>query len=443
MLLLPRRGQFRSAVRRTRVKKTVIAASVAILLFGPTAAVANAEPAEGPGLPAELVAAVTRDLKISPDEYLRRADLAQQIAAFATTAQRQYPQVFAGSWLDDSGKAVVAVAQGPGADEARKSAQTAGFEVRNVAKSEATLRGEKTAFERWLDGQPEAISNLVRGAVIDTVNNSIAVRVDQAGLPLPGFIDPARIIVMAPPIAGEALPAADEIASAADRGSLIGGDGFASVAGRSSLRCSFGFNGTDRSGNVVNITAGHCNPDLPSAGTDRAAAVHELVNGERIGAQLGVFQKSVLGSQDYSIVRINDQVKDRFTNNGVRVPGAAPILIEGVGTPVVGAPVCKSGTRTGFSCGVINAVDQTVLVGDRELTQSFSANICALPGDSGGAVVTGRLALGISSASSVADYPICAIPNLIGALTGDVPQLFAQPVSVVLSDNPGLRVRTE
>ncbi|MEV0028764.1 S1 family peptidase [Nocardia sp. NPDC050793] len=405
------------------------------MLFGPTAAVANADPA--PALPADLIAAVTRDLKISPEEYLRRAELGQQVAAFATSAQRQYPQVFGGAWLDDAGKAVVAVAQGPGADEARKAAESAGFEVRNVAKSEAALRGEKSAFERWLESQPEAVTALVRGAVIDTVNNSIAVRVDQAGLPMPSFVDPARVIVVAPPVAGEQLPQGTAIAEGDNRAALAGGDGYASVGGGSQLRCSFGFNGTDRAGNVVNISAGHCNPDLGNA-----SAVHELLPQERRGAQLGVFQKSVLGNQDYSIIRINDPFADRFSNNSVRVPGAAPIAVDGVATPVVGAPVCKSGSRTGFSCGIVNAVDQTVQVGDRELTQSFSANICALPGDSGGPIVTGRLALGISSASSVADYPICEIPNLIGALTGNTPQLFAQPVSVVLSDNPGLRIRT-
>jgi hypothetical protein len=442
-MLLPRIGQFRSAARQTRVRKLAIAASAAILLFGPTAAVATAQPDPNAGLPAELATAVARDLKISPEEYLRRADLAQQTASFATTAQRQYPQVFGGSWLDGAGRAVVALAQGPGADEARKAAESAGFEVRNVAKSEAALRGEKSAFERWLDGQPEAVTALVRGAVIDTVNNSIAVRVDKPGLPMPSFIDPARVIVMAPPVAGEPanLPQAGEIAGGLQQGALAGGDGFASVAGQMSLRCSLGFNGTDRNGNTVNVTAGHCNPDIPSAGSDNAAGVYEL-QGDRAVSQLGTFQKSVLGAQDYSIVRINDQAENRFANNGVRGPGGAPVPIDGVATPVVGAPVCKSGSRTGFSCGVVNAVDQTVQVGDRELTQSFSANICALPGDSGGPIVTGRMALGISSASSVADFPICEIPNLIGVLTGDVPQLFAQPVSVVLSDNPGLRIRT-
>ncbi|MBF6247918.1 protease, partial [Nocardia elegans] len=61
----------------------MIAASAAILLFGPTAAVANAEPAPATDLPAQLVEALNRDLKLSPEEYLRRADLAQQDAAFA------------------------------------------------------------------------------------------------------------------------------------------------------------------------------------------------------------------------------------------------------------------------------------------------------------------------------------------------------------------------
>ncbi|MGS2807329.1 S1 family peptidase [Nocardia sp. MW-W600-9] len=419
----------------------MIAASAAILLFGPTMAVADAQPAPAADLPAQLIQAVTRDLKISPEEYLRRADLAQQVAAFATTAQRQFPQAFAGAWLNDAGNAVVALAQGPGADQAREAAQSAGFEVRNVAKTESALRGEKTAFETWLAAAPPEIANLVRGVVIDTVNNAIAVRVEQAGLPLPSFIDPSRVVVTAPPVAGERVDLSATPVAGDGNGALAGGDSYASVVGRSSLRCSLGFNGTDRAGNVINISAGHCNPDIGSAGTGNAAAVYEL-NGDRAGAQLGTFQKSVLGEQDYSIIRVNDNARARFENNLVRVPGNAPIAVDGVATPVVGAPVCKSGARTGFSCGIINGVDQTVQVGDRQLTQSFSANICALPGDSGGAIVTGRLALGISSASSVADYPICEIPNIIGAITGDVPQLFAQPLSVVLSDNPGLAVRT-
>ncbi|GGK52587.1 serine protease [Nocardia camponoti] len=382
-----------------------------------------------------------RDLKMSPQEYLRRADAAQEVAAFGVTAQRQFPQVYAGAWLNEAGKSVVAITSGPGADEARAAAVSAGHEVRNVAKSESALRGEKTAFENWLSAAPAPVQAAVRGVVIDTVNNAIAVRVNQVGVQLPAFIDPSRVVVTAPPVGGERVDLAASPIAGAGNGALGGGDAYASVLGRSQLHCSLGFNGTDRNGNVVNISAGHCNPDVETGGTAGAAAVYER-NNTSLGAELGTFGKTVLGEQDYSIIRINDGAKGRFENNLVRVPGAAPIAIDGVATPVVGAPVCKSGARTGFSCGVINGVDQTVQVGDRQMTQSFSANLCALPGDSGGAIVSGRLAVGISSASSVADYPICEIPIILGALTGDAPQLFAQPISVVLNDNPGLSVRT-
>ncbi|MBB5914100.1 hypothetical protein BJY24_002967 [Nocardia transvalensis] len=429
---------------RTRLRKTAVVASAAALVFGPMAATVSAEPAPAPNLPTDLIAAVTRDLKISPDEYMHRAEVAQQVGAFATNAQRQFPQAFAGAWLDDAGRAVVALAQGQGSDAARKSAQDAGFQVKDVAKSETVLRSEKNAFQQWLSTQPEPVAKAVRGVVVDTVNNSIAVRVDKVGLPMPGFVDPARVVVMpAPPVGPElsevaqATPVAGEQAPAP----IAAGDGYASVAGKMKLVCSAGFNGLDRNDNVVNITAGHCDPNIPAAGTANAPGMFELLPGNKTGAQLGTFQKSVLDAQDYSVVAINDEARDRFSNNLVRQPGA-PIAITGVATPVVGAPVCKSGSRTGFSCGVVNAIDQTVQIEDRQQTQAFSANICALPGDSGGPLVTGTMALGIASASSVADYPICEIPNIIGAITGDAPQIFAQPVSTVLSDNPGLRVRT-
>ncbi|MRH93170.1 protease [Nocardia sp. SYP-A9097] len=427
---------------RSLVRSAAIAAS-ALLIAGPVAVSAHAEPA-APNLPAELITAITRDLKISPQDYLDRATLAQQVAAFSTTAQRQFPQVFAGSWLDETGKAVIALADGPGIDTARKAAADAGFTVKDVAKSESTLRGEKNAFQKWLEGQPEVVAKAVRGVAIDTMNNSIAVRVDQTGPALPNFVDPARVIVMAVPPTGSEdanLPQASAIAGNGT-GPLAAGEAYASVAGRMSLRCSLGFNGLDRNDNVVNITAGHCNPNIPATGGANSPGVFELLGTDRVGNQIGSFAKSILGAQDYSIVSVADGSRDRLSNNLVRVPNAAPVAITGVAVPVVGAPVCKSGSRTGFSCGVVNAVDQTVQVGDHQLTQSFSANICALPGDSGGPIVTGTLALGISSASSVADYPICEIPNLIGLITGNTPQLFAQPISTVLSDNPGLRVRT-
>lgn len=433
--------RFKPAARRA-----AMACCAALLTAGSGAAVASAAPAPapGPGLPAALVSAVARDLKLTPDQYLHRADLAQRLGSFEAKARSNYPAAFAGAWLDTSGRPIVALADAPTKPAARAAAVAAGFTVKDVAKNETTLRNEKSAFEKWLAGQPAAVANLIRGSAIDTVNNAIAVRVDRVagGMQLPSFIDPGRIITTAPPVAGEqtTMPTAGLIAGQAPGPAVIGGQPYAAIVGKRALRCSAGFNGTDGAGHVVNITAGHCDPNIPAAGTPAAPAIF-AVHGTAIGEPLGVFAKSVLGNHDYSILRINDQSRARFQNNLVAAAGP-PVPVTGVAVPVVGAPACKSGSRTGFSCGTVNAVEQSVQVGDRQLTNSFSMNVCALPGDSGGTVVTGTRALGISSASSVADYPICEIPNLLGLITGDVPQLFVQPVSVVLAENPGLRIRT-
>jgi hypothetical protein len=446
-MLLPRIQSSGAAARspRTRLRNAAVAASAAMLVLGPMAATASADPAPAPvpNLPNTLIAAIQRDLKISPQEYLRRAALAQQVGTFATTAQQQFPQSFAGAWLNEAGKPVVALAPGEGHDAASKAATTAGYQVKQVAKSETELRGEQSAFQKWLAGQPRPVAQSVQGAMIDTVNNALAVRVNKAGLPMPGFIDPSRVFVAATPAGPEQarLPRAGHIAGDMSA-PVAAGDAFASVAGNTQLICSSGFNGIDGHGSVVNITAGHCDPNIPAAGTPSAPNMFAVLPGNELGPKLGTFQKSVLGAQDYSIVSINGNVRDRFANNMVRVPGQRPLAITGIANPVVGAPVCKSGTRSGFSCGTVSAVDQEVQVGDHNLEHSFAANICALPGDSGGPIVSGTMAVGVSSASSVADYPICEIPNLIGALTGNAPQLFAQPVGAILAANPGLRLRT-
>ncbi len=442
-------------MRSSTARRAAVFGSAAILLLGPAVSISNADPVPNvdPGvaspasnLPAQLIEAIGRDLKLTAPEYLHRADLAQRLGAFAETARTHFPDVFGGSWLDEQGQAIIALADGPTKDAARTAVESAGFAVKDVSKSESALTAEKTAFDTWLAGQPNEIARLIHAVAIDTVNNALAVRIDGVanGLQLPGFLDSLRVLIAPPAIAIPPAPAPvpADIAGALPRDALAGGDGYAAVSGNASLRCSLGFNGTNAAGKVVNISAGHCDPNLPAAGTPTASGVFELRPLDARGPRVGTFEKTSLDNHDYSIIRIADDAIPRFENNGVRVPSAAPVAIDGIAVPVIGAPVCKSGARTGFSCGVVNAVDQSVAVGERHLNNAFSANICALPGDSGGTVVTGTKALGVSSASTVAEYPICEIPNLLGPFTGNEPQLFAMPISVVLAENPGLKIRT-
>ena len=429
-------------MRSSTARRAAVLGSTALLLFGPAAAIADADPA--PGLPVELTLAIARDLKMTADQYLQRADLAQKLADFAHTARAQFPSSFAGAWLDEAGAPVVALADSPDAPTARSAAESAGFTVKPVAKTETALQNEMKAFDDWLRGQPVEIVSTVRGFAIDTVNNALAIRLTSVatGLQLPGFIDPQRVVVMPAAVGAEPITPVVDVAGELPRNALGAGDAYAAIGAHSSLRCSLGFNGTDAAGRPVNISAGHCDPDLANAGTPAASAVHELRALDVLGPKVGTFEETSLDNHDYSVIRISDDARARFENNIVRIPNAAPLFITGTATPVVGAPACKSGARTGFSCGVVNAVQQSVEVGTRHMNDSFSMNICALPGDSGGPVVTGTMALGVSSASSVADYPICEIPNLIGPFIGNEPQLFATPINVILAENPALRVRT-
>ncbi len=425
-----------------KLARHTAALGAAALLALSGASFAQAEPVsdQAAQLPIELIQALERDLKLSPDQYLQRSELGQKLAEWSVIARQAYPQVFAGAWLDEKGVPTVALADGPNKAAARAAAEKSGFTVRDVARSAAALESQLGEIQKWIAAQPAPIASAVRGVAIDSIGNTIAIRVSEVlkGLQLPEFLGGARLVVTPQPVVAKPRPALGDIAGV-DRGSLLGGDGYGSVAGRMAMQCSFGFNGTFN-GATVSVSAGHCDPNLPAAGTPQASKVREL-RGEALGPVVGAFEKTSLDNHDYSIIKIVPEATGRFENNGVRVPGRAPLLIDGTAVPLIGAPVCKSGSRTGFSCGTINAVDQSVDVETRRMNDSFSANICALPGDSGGAVVTGTKALGISSASTVADFPVCELAHLIGPFIGQDPQLFSTPINVVLAENPGLQLR--
>jgi streptogrisin C len=55
----------------------------------------------------------------------------------------------------------------------------------------------------------------------------------------------------------------------------------------------------------------------------------------------------------------------------------------------VGSSVCRSGSTTGWHCGTIQATNQTVNYGGGDIVRGLTrTNVCAEPGDSGGAYVS-------------------------------------------------------
>lgn len=213
-------------------------------------------------------------------------------------------------------------------------------------------------------------------------------------------------------------------------GPVVGGTGYMVGVPGGVLECSTGFNG-ELGGKPVVVTAAHC------AGEDGARAA--FADGEEFGTMTRTTREGI----DTALISVDEQVADRFANNLVGTDRDATQAIIGTARPVVGQKACKTGFRTGFSCGTISEVDTNIdVAGSRVIEGAFTVDLCALPGDSGGVVFSGDRALGISSASNVADTGTCANAQTVAEAAGFTPRLSAVPVDDVLAAHPGLSLRT-
>ncbi|WP_156959469.1 S1 family peptidase [Nocardia sp. BMG51109] len=457
----------------SRMFRTVLGCCAAVAVAVSTAPPVAADP--GPDdvpLPLGLIEAVRRDLGIDAHEYLARVATAQRLSEFAKAARRTYPAVFGGTRMD-GGRPIVMLTAGTPASGARRDAQKAGFVVETVADSEARLRDRQAAFERWLGDQPRSVADAIVGYGVDLLHNSLEIRATE-DVRVPDAVGPVRSVVMAMP---EVLPddgpaAGRPIADAESTEPVVGGRPYAVELGGKTHRCSYGFNGTDAEGHAVNITAGHCDPGNlvdPAAKSARPQQVFDIRDNRR-GDEIGHFEVSNFAPHDYSIIRIDDSAAPRFRNNLVSTERVAPpaegagssagwpslgssdaaagderdlLRIDGTADPVVGVPVCKSGFRSGYSCGPVLAVGQQGRLSDVpghdgkavEIEDMFVVNLCAQRGDSGGPIFAGTKAVGVNSAILTAATPL-------DQGCGHLPILLGQPIGTVLDDNPGLTVRT-
>ena len=213
-------------------------------------------------------------------------------------------------------------------------------------------------------------------------------------------------------------------------GPIVGGTAYQVSVPEGILECSTGFNG-ELDGKPVVVTAAHC------AGADGTRAA--LADGEEFGTMIRTTREGI----DTALIEVDDDVADRFQNNQVGSGPDSTQSIIGTADPVVGQKACKTGFRTGFSCGTISEVGAEIdVAGSRTIDGAFTVDLCALPGDSGGVVFSGDRALGISSASNVAETGACANAETVARTAGFTPRLSAVPISDVLAAHPGLSLRT-
>lgn len=437
-------------MRSSLARRAAVFGSAALLLVTP--AVAQAVPGpdtsgvsdQAAHLPIELIDALQRDLQLTPDQYLERSEAAQKLAEFAAMAGVEFPDAFGGTWLDAAGVPVVGVT-GPNSTALRDAVAQAGFTPQHVVRSAQRLDADHTALTDWIATLPPEIANLVHGVSVDIAANTVVVRTENAAEPLLDLLPPvlreAARVVLGPAL-GSLEPAPTGVQAAYfSTDELLGGDAYEARSGGNGLQCSLGFNAVDGAGAPVNISAGHCDPNPASAGSQSASVANSMA-GNLTGPTVGTFEKTVLQGLDYSIIRPNPASAPLLANNLVRVPNAEALRITGTASPVVGMPACKAGNTTGFNCGTVTEVGRSIQVRDRVIDNGFKMDICALRGDSGGPIITGTEALGISSASNLAGVGTCDATAVQQATGGTGPVLSATPINSILGANPGLKVRT-
>lgn len=147
-------------------------------------------------------------------------------------------------------------------------------------------------------------------------------------------------------------------------------------------RCSLGFNVVSGS-TYYFLTAGHCG-DV--ARTWYANSSQSTV--------LGTTQSSSFPNNDYALVR--------YTNSSISVSGTVGGQdITRAANAYVGERVSRRGSTTGTHSGVVQALNVTVNYSSGEtVRQMIQTNVCAEPGDSGGALYDGSTALGLTSGGS-------------------------------------------
>ncbi|WP_406865156.1 S1 family peptidase [Streptomyces sp. HUAS MG47] len=153
-------------------------------------------------------------------------------------------------------------------------------------------------------------------------------------------------------------------------------------------RCSLGFNVTAQDGRPGFLTAGHC-----------GVAVEQWSE-QQNGRPIATVQEAVFpGEGDFALVTYDDP--------NVQAPSAVDtgdgqiVEIKQAAEAAVGLQVFRMGSTTGLRDGQVTGLDATVNYPEGTVSGLIQTDVCAEPGDSGGALFTrDGNAIGLTSGGS-------------------------------------------
>jgi streptogrisin C len=324
---------------------------------------AQASPAApAPDAAPALLSAMQRDLGLTADQARTRLANEDRAAGVQQRLRASLADRFAGAWLSPDA-ATLTVAITDAADS--KAVRAAGAEPKVVTHSERQLKSAQSTLDAAEAKAPKAIA----GWYVDVASNSVVMLApagaaqEAAAFAAATGVDPATVRVAVSDEAPRLLY------------DVRGGDAVYVPGGR----CSIGFS---VAGGFV--TAGHCGvTGHATQGTNQVAQ--------------GTFRGSSFPGNDFAWVAVNSDWVPRGLVN--RYNGAT-VSITGSSVAAIGASICRSGSTTGWRCGTIDAMDATARYPEGTVSGLTRTTVCAEPGDSGGPLLSGTQAQGVTSGGS-------------------------------------------
>ncbi|MFG3103619.1 putative Ig domain-containing protein [Streptomyces sp. NPDC048182] len=363
-----------------RAIATGLVAAATVATLAPTSARASSPSAPprppAPAVPADVRAAMARDLGLTAEAVSARIADERAAERAATAVRAALGDRVTALWFDAADGHLHAAVRGA-ADAA--AAERSGAVVHRARLSRSGLDTVLASVGRQVRGVPGVVS---WGPVASGDRIEVAV-------------DPARATAATAALRDRlAARHGDDVrvvethgAPVQQGGDVIGGEKW--VPGTESP-CSIGFPVTRSGGASAFLTAGHCtnDADQPAYGKD--------------GSRLGTSNRRGTGSVnaaegDFGIVEV-DQSGWRVAPT-VAGWGQGDVTVTGSAEALVGTAVCHSGQTSGFHCGQVTKVDQTVDYGNVVIGGLSYTSACSAGGDSGGSYVTasGGKAVGLHS----------------------------------------------
>ncbi|MEU9123055.1 S1 family peptidase [Streptomyces sp. NPDC048506] len=152
----------------------------------------------------------------------------------------------------------------------------------------------------------------------------------------------------------------------------------------SGARCSLGFN-VVKDGQPYFLTAGHCGNAVKSWSDQQG------------GSEIATTEDSKFPGDDFSIAKYTG---DTEHPSEVDLYDGSTQKITKAGDATVGEKVKRSGSTTQVHDGTVKALNASVNYQEGTVDGLIQTDVCAEPGDSGGALFDGETALGLTSGGS-------------------------------------------